>query len=221
METEKPATHNSDVLTVDPPARPLSEGRKPKRLSEEHKENIRRANVGKKHTEEAKAKISRTNLGKEISEEHKARLRECNTGSNNHVWDVNIDQVKLAIRLHVSGLSMREASRRLNFNHSWLTGWKARHRERFHAIYAAEAEKRERDLIGKAVAILAISSVTMEEAGRRVGLPDNLLENWAQDNQEDFEKLRRDSRQEQLMWAGLLADMGVYEAGPVQIIKSD
>ena len=218
MEIERPTNSSPDILMVDPSGQLEPEGREPKRLSEEHKERIRQANIGKKHTEEAKAKISRANLGKEISEEHKARLREHNTGVNNHSWDINIDQVELAIRLHVGGMSMREASRRLNFSQSWLTSWKARHRERFHAIYAAEAEKRERDLLKRAVATFAIYGVTMEEASRRVGLPADSLENWSQHNREDFEKLRRNYRREQLMWGGLLAEMGVCEASPTPVL---
>ncbi len=52
----------------------LSESKKGKKLSEEHKKALSEAKKGKKLSEETKRKISESNKGKKLSEEHKRKI---------------------------------------------------------------------------------------------------------------------------------------------------
>jgi group I intron endonuclease len=54
-----------------------------KKLSEEHKEKLSNIGKGKKRSDETKRKISRSKKGIHFSKEHKEHIRESKTGKNN------------------------------------------------------------------------------------------------------------------------------------------
>ncbi len=148
---------------------------------------------GKQHSEEARAKMSEANLGennpmygKQHSEEARTKLSEANLGENNPHWDKNIEQVRQAIALHASGMSMRQASQCVNFSVNWLSCWKCKHPERFQAFYFEGIEKNDQKMIRWAVGAYALGA-SMEEASRHVGMPEEWFRGWQDENLEKFE----------------------------------
>lgn len=66
----------------DETKRKISKSQKGKTLTEEHKQKLRVANLGKKHSEKTKHQMSKSHKGKVFSEEHKRKLRGENNASS-------------------------------------------------------------------------------------------------------------------------------------------
>lgn len=70
---------NRGVTFSEESKRKMSEAKKGRHLTEEHKRNISESNIGHKpcvHTEESKRKLSEANKGKKLSEETKQKISE-------------------------------------------------------------------------------------------------------------------------------------------------
>lgn len=67
-----------------------SKGSKGFHHSEESKEKMRQARLGKKLSEEHKAKISAGGKGRVFTEEHKQKIREAQLGEKSHKWQGGI-----------------------------------------------------------------------------------------------------------------------------------